>query len=150
MRAGGRVGRPQAVLAGVAVACAVALIGSYLLPWAHTGNAERNAFALARAADALGLADTPLLRSLLVGFWISPLLLGGSWVLAVLGRYRAAGAVLVAIGSIAVCGALVVADAPLVRPAIGWWVGIVLGGSAVILGGFTAVPATRSEAENDC
>lgn len=118
-------------LSSVAVGAAVAVVAAFFLPWARSGRAERSGFALARVVDTLGLADTFLLRGLLVAFWFSPLLVGLAWTAAALGRHRTAGALGACVGAVAVAGAILVFRAGAVEATAGTWVGIVTGLTAL-------------------
>jgi hypothetical protein len=136
---GGR--RLPAAVVVAAVAVAVAVVGSYFLPWARSGQVDRSAWALARTVDLLGLADHVWLRALLVAFWFSPLLVGVAWTAAALGGRRVAGVAVAAVGGIAVAAAVVVVRAGGVEPAPGAWIGIVLGTSALAGGAVLAMTA---------
>jgi len=138
-RAGGQ--RPR-VATVVAVGTAVAVAGSFLLPWARSGRAVRSGFALARTVDVLGLADAVPLRALLVGVWLTPMLAGMAWTAAVLGRERVAGGLAGVCGALAVAAAAVVVGAGGVRPEAGCWAGMV-GGVAALACGSLAVTTVR-------
>ena len=129
----------------VAVAAAVAVAGSFLLPWARSGRAVRSGFALARTVDALGLADAPALRALLLGVWLTPRLVALAWTAAVLGRWRVTGALAALAGALAVAaGALVgTADGISVEP--GCWTGMVAGVAAITAGVMAATTARRAD-----
>lgn len=129
-----RRGRLGAFLPAVAVGAGAAVLGSYFLPWARSGRAERSAFDLARTVDTLGLADSAAYRVLLVGFWMSPLLVGATWTVAVLGWRRTAGALCCTVGAVAAASALVVLRSSAVRPGTGSKLGIVVGMASLLAG----------------
>lgn len=136
-------GRRLRVATVVAVAAAVAVAGSFLLPWARTGRAVRSGFALARTAEVLGLADAVPLRVLVVGVWLTPMLAGLAWTAAVLGRERSAGALAALSGALAVSAGAVVVGVGGVRPEVGCWAGMVAGVAALAWGGLAATTARR-------
>ena len=139
-RAGGR--RPR-VATMVAVGAAMAVAGSFLLPWASSGRAVRSGFALARTVDVLGLADAAPLRVLLVGVWLTPMLAGLAWTAAVLGRERTTGVLAGLSGALAVAAAAVVVAAGGVRPEAGCWAGMVGGVAALAWGSLVATTVRR-------
>src|SRR5438105_12038698 len=98
----------DAVLA-VALAAAVGVVAiAAATSWHRSGHVHRNAFALARALDRLGLVSGVPRRILLVGVYLVPLLVALA-VLAVVERHRrAAGAIIAAAGTIALIAALIV------------------------------------------
>ena len=122
----------------MAVGGAAAVVLSAFLPWAGSGSAERSGFELARTVDVLGLADAGWRRAVLVGFWLSPLLVALAWTVAVLGRARLAGALAAAVGVVAVAAAVLVLRSRAVEPLPGVWTGIVAGIAAFTAGSWLA------------
>src|SRR5438270_13521662 len=98
----------DAVLAvALAAAFGVAAIAAGT-SWQRSGHVHRNAFALARALDRLGLVSGAPRRVLLVAVYLVPLLVALA-VLALVERHRrAAGAAVAAAGGIALIAAIVV------------------------------------------
>lgn len=90
------------------VTSAMACVATFFLPWARSGAARRSGFALARAVDAVGLADSLGLRVLLVAFWFAPALAAAAWTAAVLGRRRLAGLAAALVGCVSATAGLVV------------------------------------------
>lgn len=136
-------GRRLRVATVVAVAAAVAVAASFLLPWARSGRAVRSGFALARTVDVLGLADAVPLRALLVGVWLTPMLAGLAWTAAALGRERWAGGLAAASGALAVAAGAVVTGTGGLRPEAGCWAGMVAGLAALAGGVLAATTARR-------
>lgn len=136
------VGRLRFV-AGFAVAAAVAVAGSFLLPWARSGRAVRSGFDLARTVDVLGLADTAALRGLLVGVWLTPMLAATAWTVAVLGRWRVAGGLAAVSGALAVAAGGIVLSAGGISAESGCWAGMVAGLAALAGGVLAATTARR-------
>ena len=79
------------VVVAVGVVANAALVGGAALPWHHSGARQRNAFALARVADDLGLVDTGPRRALLVAVYLLPLLAAFTLLAATLDRRRVTG-----------------------------------------------------------
>jgi len=126
-----------------AVIATVAVAASFLLPWARSGRAVRSGFDLARTVDVLGLADTPPLRALLVGVWLTPLMAGLAWTGAVLGRDRLAGGLAVVAGALAVAAGVVVLVAGGVSAEAGCWAGMVTGVAGLTGGTWAAMTTAR-------
>lgn len=122
----------------VAVGATVAVAGSFLLPWARSGQAVRSGFALARTVDVLGLADAAPLRALLVGVWLTPMLAGLAWTAAVLGRSRAAGLLAALAGALGFAAGAVVLASSGVTVQAGCGAGMVAGVAAFVGGALAA------------
>src|SRR5438046_6399927 len=120
-----------------------ALLGVSLLPWAHRGEVDRAAFALARTARNLGLADTVPLRVLLVAYYLMPLSVAVTWLAAIGGKWASAAAAAIVSGAVAVAAGGVVLYAP-VRPGAGPWASMVAGMAALAGGGWLAWEQRRS------
>jgi len=127
----------------VAVVAALAVLSVAFLPWAHSGQRERAAFALARTARNLRLADTVPLRILLVAYYVMPLLVAVTWLAAVGGKWAFAAAAAALSGAVAVAAGAVVLYAP-VRPGAGPWASMVAGMAALAGGGWLAWEQRRS------
>ena len=112
-----------AATAGVAV--------SAFLPWASSGRASRTGFELARIADRLGLADTPLRRALVTSVAFLPALAGIAWTAAAMHRPRWVATSGGVSAAVVLTAAVVVWRSPL-APGIGSWVGAVSGAVALI------------------
>ena len=97
--------RPALILT---VAGAVACAASAALPWAHTGASSRSGFALARALDTVGFADTAPRRALVVAVALLPVLAASTWLAGALRRPRWVATLGAATASIAGIGGLVV------------------------------------------
>jgi hypothetical protein len=85
---------------------------STLLPWHRSGRARRDAFALARVADELGLVTGILRQALFVGIFLLPLLAACTFVAAVAGARRVAAACACAAGVVGLSSAAVVLRQP--------------------------------------
>jgi hypothetical protein len=83
--------RTTSVVVAIGVIASAALIGGAALPWHQSGSRVRNAFALARVADDLGLVDTGPRRVLLVAVFLLPLLAALALLAMTLDRRRVAG-----------------------------------------------------------
>ena len=81
---------------------------SALLPWHRSGSVRRDAFALARVADNLGLVTGAARQVLFVGVFLLPLLAAASFLAVVAGGRRVAGVCACAAGVIGLSSALVV------------------------------------------
>ena len=130
-------GGPRHAAPVVAVGGALAVLGVAFLPWAHSGEVDRAAFALARTARNLRLADTVPLRALLVAYYLMPLFVAVTWLAAVGGKWGWAGAAAVLSGAIAAAAGAVVLYAP-VRAGPGPWASMVAGTTALAGGGWLA------------
>ena len=78
------------VVALVVIANGALVVGA-ALPWHQSGSRVRNAFALARVADDLGLVDTGPRRVLLVAVFLVPLLAALTLLAATLDKRRVTG-----------------------------------------------------------
>jgi hypothetical protein len=107
------------------------------LPWAYSGEVDRAAFALARTARNLRLADTVPLRILLVAYYLMPLLVAVTWLAAVGGKWAWAAGAAALSGVLAVAAGAVVLYAP-VRAGAGPWASMVAGLAALVGGGWLA------------
>jgi hypothetical protein len=117
---------------------------SAFLPWASSGRATRSGFELARIADRLGLADTPLRRALVVAVAFLPALAGAAWTLAVLRRPGWVATLGTVSAAVVLTAAVIVWRAPLQAEA-GPWVGAVSGCVALVGAGPLARRARKRE-----
>jgi hypothetical protein len=74
------------------VASAATVAAAALLPWHRSGSVRRNAFALARVADNLGLVTDGPRRALFTAVFLLPLLAAAVFLAAVAGNRRLVGA----------------------------------------------------------
>lgn len=79
-----------------------------LLPWHRSGEVRRNAFALARVAENLGLVSGGPRRALFVAVFLLPLLAASAFLAAVAGRRRMAGICACAAGGVGLASGAVV------------------------------------------
>ena len=82
-----------------------------LLPWHTSGQVERDAFELARAADALGLVSGAARRLLFVCLAVLPLLAALALAAAVAGRARLVGVMASLAGAVGLASVAVAARA---------------------------------------
>ena len=66
----------------LAVAGAIAVLLSALVPWSRSGAVSRNAFELAQVADDLGEVDGGLARLALFAWFAVPVLVASAWLAA--------------------------------------------------------------------
>ena len=71
-----------------------------MLPWHQSGDVTRDAFALARVADELGLVTGAPRRLLFVGLFLLPMLAALTLLFVTLRRHRWAGASACAVGAL--------------------------------------------------
>ena len=84
--------RPGVLVVAIALLSDATLVVGASLPWHRSGSVVRNAFALARVADDLGLVDTGPRRALLVAVFLLPLLGALAMFAASVRRVRVTGA----------------------------------------------------------
>lgn len=89
------------------VLAAGAVLGGALLPWHRSGRVHRNGFALARAADDLGLVSTTAFRILFVAAFLLPLLGALTLAAAVAGWHRATAIGACTVGVLALAATMV-------------------------------------------
>jgi hypothetical protein len=106
------------------IACLAGLVAA-MLPWLRTGEARRSAFALARSVDALGFADTPLRRAMVISCYSLPLVTAATWMAAALRRVAVVAALGALLGAVSVGAGWVMVAA--VRPEAGPIAAIVAG-----------------------
>jgi hypothetical protein len=78
------------------------------VPWHRSGRVARDAFALARAADGVGVVTGPARRVLFVAVFLLPFLAASALLAAVAGRRRVCGGCAVASSIVGIAGATVV------------------------------------------
>jgi hypothetical protein len=79
-----------------------------VLPWHQSGLEERDAFALARVADEIGLVTGTTRRFLFVAVFLLPVLAAMSFLAAAAGRWRVAGVMTSTVGGVGLASAAVV------------------------------------------
>jgi hypothetical protein len=89
------------------VVASAAVLGGALLPWHRSGRVHRNGFALARAADDLGLVSSTAYRVLFVAAYLLPLLGALTLAAAVARWHRATGLGACIVGVLAVAATMV-------------------------------------------
>ena len=89
------------------------MLVSALLPWAASGQAQRNGFELAWVADDLGEIEGAGPRALLWTWFAIPALVAGAWLGATFGRRLVVAALTGTVAILAVAAALVVLASPL-------------------------------------
>jgi hypothetical protein len=128
--------RTTDVVVAVGVAADLGLLAGALLPWHQSGTVHRNAFALAKVADDIGLVDTTQRRVLLVAVLLLPLVGGLAFLAATLGRLRVSGVCTAVAGTIGLTSTAVasrLAGSRLIGPAVTAAAGIVAVGCGVRL-----------------
>lgn len=125
----------------MAATCAAGSVATLFLPWAGSGRADRSGFALARTVDALGLAASVPLRTLLIALWFTPLLAGMAWTLVALGRPRPAAVPAAVVAVVIMTAAVLVLRSTAVEARLGPWVAIVV--TALALAGAVQLATRR-------
>src|SRR4051794_32795422 len=123
------------VVASAVIACGALVVG-VVLPWHDSGSVHRNAFALARVADDLGLVDTGPRRVLLVAVFLVPLLAALALLAAALDRPRLTGLFTSLAGLVGLTSAVVdlnLSGSRLVGPAVTVAAGVVAAGCGAYL-----------------
>jgi hypothetical protein len=84
------------------------VLDAAFLPWHRSGRVERDAFALARSAERVGLVTGGSRRILFVAVFLLPVLAAGTLLAATAGRSRWCGLAAVLSSFVAFAGATVV------------------------------------------
>jgi len=96
------------------------VVDAALAPWHRSGRVERDAFALARAAERAGLVTGASRRVLFVAVFLLPVLAACTLLAATTGRSRLCGVVAVLSAVVAIAGASVVLRLQGTHPAGPW------------------------------
>jgi hypothetical protein len=100
--------RPFAAEVAAATAAVAVPVCARVLPWHRSGSVRRDAFALARVADEIGLVAGGGRRVLFVGVFLLPVLAAATFLAVAAARPRVAGVSASAVGVIGLASAAVV------------------------------------------
>lgn len=84
------------------------MVFARVLPWHRSGSVARDAFALARVSDQIGLVTGSTRRVLFVAVFLLPVLAATAFLAAAAGRRRITGVVTTTVGGVGLASAAVV------------------------------------------